>query len=179
MLGSARLLFALLAPLAFGFVPVAALHADGGTVRLSQRKGDHQITVFTSPTPVRAGPVDISVFIQNAATGEPVPQARIRARAAPGGLPEEAMEETASHEKATNKLYQDALFDLPQAGRWDVLVVLDGLGEPMELAFEMEVEEALPRLGEMTPWIAWPAAAILLFLAHRWLVERRARRNGQ
>ena len=44
-------------------------HADGGQVRLTQRHGDMQITVFTSPSPLRAGPVDVSVCIQDAATG--------------------------------------------------------------------------------------------------------------
>ncbi|HEV3259998.1 MAG TPA: hypothetical protein VG013_24230, partial [Gemmataceae bacterium] len=42
--------------------------ADGGAIRLSEQKGDYQITVFTAPTPLRAGPVDVSVLIQNAAT---------------------------------------------------------------------------------------------------------------
>src|SRR5260370_24925363 len=45
--------------------------ADGGTVRLSEQKGSYRITVFTAPTLVRAGPVDISVLVQDADTGQP------------------------------------------------------------------------------------------------------------
>ena len=38
--------------------------ADGGTIRLSESRDDLQITVFTSPTPVREGEVDVSVLVQ-------------------------------------------------------------------------------------------------------------------
>jgi hypothetical protein len=34
-------------------------HGDGGTVRTSVTSGDCRITVFTSPTPFRAGPFDL------------------------------------------------------------------------------------------------------------------------
>ena len=47
--------------------------ADGGSMRLSGKKGGYQITVFTAPTPFRAGPVDISVLVQDASTGDPMP----------------------------------------------------------------------------------------------------------
>ena len=36
--------------------------ADGGAVRLRQRAGGYQIAVFTSPTPFRAGPVDLALI---------------------------------------------------------------------------------------------------------------------
>jgi len=37
---------------------------DAGAVRVSQRHGNRQITVFTDPTPLRAGPVDVSILVQ-------------------------------------------------------------------------------------------------------------------
>ena len=37
--------------------PSSFLRADGGAVRLSERQGNYRLTVFTAPTPVRAGPV--------------------------------------------------------------------------------------------------------------------------
>src|SRR5262245_47054970 len=46
------------------------LRADGGTVRLSERQGSYQITVLTSPTPLRAGPIDVSVLLQKAGSTE-------------------------------------------------------------------------------------------------------------
>ena len=44
--------------------------ADGGSMRSVRKKGGYQITVFTAPTPFRAGPVDISVLVQDASTGD-------------------------------------------------------------------------------------------------------------
>src|SRR5207244_1994724 len=98
--------------------PSSLLRADGGAVRLSQRAGGYQIAVFTSPTPLRAGPVDVSVLVQDAATGECVPDARVTVRltAADG----RAVELPATTEAATNKLFRAAEFQLPEPGRWDV-----------------------------------------------------------
>ncbi len=49
--------------------PSSLARADGGAVRLRQRSGGYQIAVFTEPTPLRAGPVDVSVLVQDAETG--------------------------------------------------------------------------------------------------------------
>src|SRR6202162_2952447 len=45
---------------------VSVASADGGAVRYSERHDDRLITVFTDPTPLRAGIVDVSVLIQDA-----------------------------------------------------------------------------------------------------------------
>src|SRR6266566_3607186 len=83
--------------------PSSLARADGGALRLRERAGDYQVAVFTSPTPFRAGPVDFSVLVQDAATGECVPEARVtvRLKAPAGGR---ALEYPATTEAATNKL---------------------------------------------------------------------------
>src|SRR5947207_4622353 len=48
-----------LLPVAALFLSPAVAAADGGTIRLSEQKGNYRITVFTSPTLLRAGPLDI------------------------------------------------------------------------------------------------------------------------
>ena len=111
----------------------AMLYADGGAVRCSERRGDYRITVFTSPTPLRAGPVDISVFVQDVASGEPVPQARILVRATPRDHVGETLSHRATTAAATNKLYQAAVFDLPEPGWWDVEIVIEGPGEAIQV----------------------------------------------
>src|SRR5580704_13866550 len=55
----------------------AAARADGGTVRYYDRLGDYRVTVFTSPAPLRAGPVDVSVLVQNVETGQPIVDAEV------------------------------------------------------------------------------------------------------
>jgi hypothetical protein len=155
---------------------VTVVHADGGMVRLSERRGGHRITVFTSPTPLRVGPVDVSIFVQDAATGEPVSAVSIAVQASPHKHPETVIRQMATTADATNKLFQAAVFDLPEPGRWDLTIVVEGTSEPIEVPFAVEVDEPLPRIGEMIPWIAWPAGAILLFCLHQWLVQRKSPR---
>jgi hypothetical protein len=157
--------------------PCGVLHADGGVVRLSERQGDYRITVFTSPTPLRAGPVDISIFVQDAASSEPVPEARITVRAMPRDHPGETICHPATTEAATNKLFQAAVFDLPEPGWWDVVVIVEGLREPIEAHFEIVADQLLPHVWELLPWIGWPVAAILLFFVHQGLVRRKSRRR--
>src|SRR5258708_34204239 len=70
--------------------PSSFLRADGGALRLSERAGGYRITVFTDPTPLRAGPVDVSVFVQDADTGEPAGGVRVTVQAAPRGRPDQA-----------------------------------------------------------------------------------------
>ncbi|HTU16534.1 MAG TPA: hypothetical protein VMG10_00600 [Gemmataceae bacterium] len=157
--------------------PGRVLHADGGTVRLSERRGDYRITVFTSPTPLRAGPIDISVFVQDVARGEPIAGTQVTVRATPRRPGGETSYHLATTTAATNKLYQAAVFDLAEPGWWDVEIVIDALGEPIEVSFAMEADHPLPRVWEMAPWIAWPVLAIVLFGVHQGLVRRKARQN--
>src|SRR5262245_18803978 len=49
-------------------LPNVAL-ADGGILRLSQRCGAWQVSVFTSPAVPSVGPIDISTLVQDASTG--------------------------------------------------------------------------------------------------------------
>lgn len=65
-----RFCLGLLSVSAVFLIPSLAV-ADGGALRLSEQKDGYRIAAFTTPTPLRAGPVDISVLVQDAATGEP------------------------------------------------------------------------------------------------------------
>src|SRR5207245_564998 len=100
----ARLIHLLILCSSFILHPTSFLRADGGTIRLSERTGGYQVTVFTSPSPLRAGPVDVSVFIQSSSTGELITEARVTVQVAPHGRPEEAVSHPATTVTATNKL---------------------------------------------------------------------------
>jgi len=144
---------------------------DGGAVRISARKGGYRITVFTSPTPFRAGPVDISVLVQDAATGEPVRQARVTVHLLKRG--QAPLARPATHEAATNKLLHAAKIELPEPGRWKLEVHVEGLHRRAVLSCDLEAAEPLPRWLELWPWICWPALAIALFGIHQVLAQRR------
>jgi hypothetical protein len=150
--------------------------ADGGTLRLVERAGNYRISIFTSPTPLRAGPVDLSVLVQDAENGAPIEGVRVTvsltSRTAPGSI----LRTKATAAAATNKLLRAALVDLPEPGLWNVEVACQGEGEPALVEFQMEAGPPLPRWLAVWPWFIWPAAAVLLFGVHRLLVARGTQR---
>jgi hypothetical protein len=153
------------------FSPCLA-RADGGAVRLREQAGAYEIAVFTSPTPFRAGPVDISVLVQDAATGAYLPEARVTVRLTARGSGE-LLEYPATAETATNKLYRAAEFKLPEPGWWDVAVAVEGPHDPALLQFEIQADEPPPRWLDLWPWFSWPALAVALFGVPRALVRRK------
>jgi hypothetical protein len=153
--------------------PSSFARADGGAVRLSEKAGDYQITVFTSPTPFRAGPVDISVLVQDAATEEYVPDARVTVRLTARGTGE-VLEYAATAEAAANKLLRAAEFQLAEPGWWDVSVAVEGPHGPALLRFEFQADEPQSRWLELWPWFAWPALVVALFGVHQALVRLKA-----
>src|SRR5260370_15334282 len=155
--------------------PSSFLKADGGAVRLSEQKGGYRITVFTTPTPLRAGSVDISVLVQDLDTGEPVSGAQVTIGAEWRGSPNVTLRHRATTEEATNKLYFAAAFDLPEPGWYLVEVSIDGPLGGAEVHFEMEAAEPPPPWLALAPWVGWPILAILLFCIHQLLVRRRSR----
>ena len=165
--------------LVFGWLSLATLcspaRADGGSLLLSEKRGGYQITVFTAPTPFRAGPVDISTLVQDASTGDLVTQARVIVRMTKAGRL--VLEYPATFEAATNKLFRAAQFELPEPGRWEMQVEVRGVHGPAMIGGEIEAAEPLPRWRELWPWIGWPAAVIVLFSIHQ-LFARRAGRSG-
>lgn len=155
--------------------PSSLLRADGGTVRMSEKRGDLLITVFTAPAPFRAGPVDVSVLVQDASTREPVLHTRVTVRMSkPGRL---ALEYPATGEAATNKLLHAAQFELPEPGRWQLQVQVEGVQGPAVLDGELEAAAPLPPWRELWPWIGWPALAIALFGIHQVLARRSSTRK--
>jgi len=162
----------LLAPCHLVTLSPCHARADGGTVRLSQRAGGYQITVFTAPTPLRAGPVDVSVLVQDAATGQVLPEAQVTIWVAPSGRGSAAVAYPATAEAATNKLLRSALFELPEVGPWDLEVVVEGPLGPARVRCEVEAAEPLPRWLSLWPWLTWPVLVIVLFGVHLLLVRR-------
>ena len=154
--------------------PSSLARADGGAVRLCERAGDYQLTVFTLPTPFRAGPVDVSVLVQDAATGECVAQARATLHLTARGSGQ-VLEYPATSGAASNKLFHEAAFGLPEAGWWDVEVSVDGPHGPALARFEVEAGAAPPRWQELWPWFGWPVLAVALFGLHRVLARRSGR----
>jgi hypothetical protein len=151
--------------------------ADGGLLRLRQNAGGYKIAIFTSPTPIRVGTVDVSVLVEDAATGEFVPDAKVTVCPK---MPktENVLRYMATDDAATNRLFKAAVFKLPTAGSWDIQVAVDGPHGPALLAFALTAEERLPRWREFWAWFTWPAVAVALFGAPQVLAQRVSRRGA-
>src|SRR5439155_5475524 len=147
--------------------------ADGGVPRLSERAGGYRVSVFTSPTPFRAGPVDVSVLVQDADSGELVRDVRVTVRAAPRDRPGTGVSHPATVDAATNKPYRAAVFELPEPGWWDMEVSVEGGLGSAHVRFALEAADPPPRWWALAPWVVWPALAVGLFSLHQVLVRRR------
>lgn len=139
--------------------------ADAGAVRAAERHGNRQITVFTDPTPLRAGAVDVSVLVQDAATGSSIQGDDIEIEVAARSERAERLHQRATSAAASNKLFQAATFDLPHAGWWQFEVEIGNRGEIARLSFDAEVDEALPAWQALWPWFCWPFLVIGIFIA--------------
>jgi len=155
-------------------MPVLVL-ADGGTVRISQQQGNYRITVFTSPNPVRAGPVDVSVFVQDQATLQPDLNVLVTIKARRRGSDAPALVHPATSETATNKLYLAANFDLPEPGWYTLEVSVSGALGDAKVGFELEADEPAPASWVLWPWIAAPMVPVVLFGLHQFLKRRSSR----
>jgi hypothetical protein len=170
----ARPIIWLLAVSSFILHPSSFAMADGGMLRLRTQSGGYEIAVFTQPTPLRAGPVDISVLVQDAMTGEIVPEARVTLRLTHRES-HHVLEYPATAEAAKNKLFQAAVFELPEPGSWDVEVAVEGPHGLAVVSSGLEADVPLPRWLDLWPWFAWPVLVIMLFVIHQTVIRRRSR----
>lgn len=120
----------LLVPL---LVPLLALPllGNGGTVRISSAPlGPYLVTVYSSPTPLRTGEVDVSVLVQDSARSVLSPEVTVEAH--PVALAPDAsagpIRQQADRAQATNKLFQAAKFDVTAAGEWEFRVSVADAG---------------------------------------------------
>ncbi len=140
--------------------------ADGGALRLSERRDGHHVAIFTTPTPLRVGCADISTLLQDADSGRPLPDVAIVVTAYPIQHPQRLIRTIATTEAATNKLFRAARLELSTPGRWHVEVEVDVSGSTpgQPFAFEVDVADALPPWLQMSPWFGWPLLVIGLFV---------------
>jgi hypothetical protein len=154
-------------------VPSRFAWADGGIVRLSERADRYQVTVFSSPTPLRAGWADFSALVQNAGDGSVLQDVDVVFRLSLQGRPEQTVDCRATRQAARNKMMKSAVFQFPAPGTWDVEVLLAGpLGKSL-LKFQAPVEPPLPRWFAMLPWIALPLPVIVVFALYEMLSRQK------
>ncbi len=107
-------------------VTATPLMANGGTVRISRAPvGLYLVSVFTSPTPLRTGEVDVSVLVQDAEQ-ERILDVPIIVEAHPLDTEAAAVTHEATRQQATNKLFKAAKFDVLAEGEWEFSITVGG-----------------------------------------------------
>lgn len=146
---------------------IATTRGDAGLVRLSEKVGPYRLTVMTSPTPLRAGPVEISIFVESVADRSLA--AEVTVNIAPRDHPDDGKD----YRLEANPLGTTVNVDLSRGGWWQLRLTIDGLVGNAEKTLLLEVGDALPRWREMMFWVALPLVPIGLYIVHQWLVRRR------
>ena len=151
----------------------ALVRADGGRIVLVEQRSHYRIAVFASPNPLRAGPIDISVLLQDADNWQPFSDALVNVTLVSRDKPGTVIHSIATTAAATNKLLYAALVELPVGGWWDVEVNCSARQQdPVKVRFAMEAGQRFPRAPSVWPWFTWPFVVVLLFGIHRTMVTR-------
>jgi hypothetical protein len=143
------------------------VRADGGAVCLSKISGPFLVTVFASPEPLRAGPIDTSVLVQDARTGGIVLDATVDLEIQPLSGNSPRILTRATSEQATNKLLKAVRIDLPDPRSWELKVFVRRGREEAVLNASLNVAPPTPRVARLWPFLLFPPFAIALFALHQ------------
>jgi hypothetical protein len=147
--------------------------ADGGRLIRVERTHGWTVSIFAAPDPPRAGTIDVSVLVQEEASGTVVADAEIAVTLTSQSDPSIALSAPASRQQATNKLLQSALLVAPSAGDWLGTIHCSAGSDKAEIPFALHVNAAPPAWTKVAPWFLWPLAAAMVFVAHRTLARKR------
>jgi hypothetical protein len=163
--------------LAAGLAAMAA-RGDGLHLVISQPAGPFVISIFTAPTPLRPGPAEISVLIQEKDGRRAVPDADVQValRAADG--PRTERTGTATRGAVANKMIYGTRIDLPASGRWTLTASVRAGERSATVSSALEVAPALAPLVAFWGFVALPFVAIAVFALHQWLKHRRQPRSA-
>lgn len=140
--------------------------ADGGTVQLRQDSGPFTITVFTTPAPLRAGPADASIMIQDRNDHQPILDAEVVFE-----IGSEKVQ--ATHDRAQNKLLYAASITLPEAGKFNYTVEVKKDRTSVTISGVLDAGPPPVLKASVWSYLAFPPIAVALFALRERLVRRR------
>jgi len=146
---------------------VKEARADGGVVMCQRTSAPFNITLFSSEMPLRPGPADLSVLLEEPGSNSPILDARVFIE-----LEHEAgtvIRAEATRSQARNKLLYCTLLNLPAAGHWKIRVHVTRGNTRAEMLNDLVV--AAPQAVLLSHWelIAFPPVIIILFILNQWL----------
>src|SRR5882757_168459 len=108
-----------------------SIRADGGIVLWQRTMGSITVTSFSTQSPLRPGPADISFLVENNEQSRPILDAQVLVTfQSETGV---TMRTEATHAQARNRLLYCTLIDLPQSGHWKMTLLVVHAAERMEL----------------------------------------------
>jgi hypothetical protein len=158
--------------------------ADGGVILSRQKIDNLDLTVFAAPAPLRAGPVDISVLVQEAGKPDPVLDAQVEVVwTANPDAPTEWMPAccsmgTGNRMNATlsnsqNKTLYSAMVPIKSAGISHLSVHVKRGDVSAPLSCEINVLPPRPPVLAYWPFLAFPPVLIVGFTIHQRLTRLR------
>ena len=151
--------------------------ADGGAVQLRKEVGDLVITVFTSPTPLSVGPVDLSLLLQNRNGLDPVLDASVSLVLVHADSNIE-FHARPSREQARNKLLYAAPVIFSRPGKWRMSLTARRNEKEVVAMGTLDVAPSPGRELSLAGFLAFPPVMILLFVVRERLLRRRSRRGA-
>ena len=165
-------------------LPVGIAWAHGGGVpRMTNvDAGPYWVSAWTQPDPLREGQAHITVAVSEPMkstdgrreAGSPVLNALVQVQFRPLDREGETLLVLATHEAAANKLFYEADLELPETGRWQVIVQVEGPQGSGSASFEAQVS---PPTGVSVTWLVGLGLAGLVTMA---VVQRfRNQKSGE
>jgi hypothetical protein len=151
-----------------------AAHADGGRLEMRQAAGPFVVSLFTAPESPAVGPADLSVMVEE--QGSVLLDANVVVTLTPEDADVAPVVARLSHANATNRLLQDAVVQLPRAGRWRAVLHVSERGREASVTTDLIVANYSVRRGTVWFFAVLPVCAIALFA---WVQteKRRGRRR--
>jgi hypothetical protein len=172
---AARITGFFLLALVLSLSPDIAWAHGGGVPQLTNAEaGPYWVSAWTSPDPLRVGQAYITVAVSKptagtvgrSEAGPPVLDAAVLVEFEPLDYDGEGLAVPATHGDAANKLFYEADLDLPETGRWGVVVSVVGPDGKGSAGFETQVS---PPSGFNWMWIGGLG---LIALATVWVAQR-------
>lgn len=160
--------------------------ADGGAIIAREKLDGMTATVFVAPMPLRAGPSDVSVLLQDGGN-KPVLDASVQiawvppaqGSAGPEWLPPccsmTAAEgwQSATRGHSQNKLLYSAFVPIKSAGRSQLAFRIRNNGKDQEFVINLEAAPPASPWTAYWPFLAFPPVAVAGYALNRRLAKKR------
>ncbi len=161
----------------------AASHSfgDGGTILKRETLNGLNVTVFASPSPLRAGPVDVSVLVQDG--DKPVLDATVELEWSAASdasaewvppccaMDSNALRIPAVRGHSGNRLLYAAIVPMKSSGPSKLVVRMIRGGQEAVLSCDLDLRPPLAPTMAYWPWLLFPPLAIAGFAVHQRLAK--------